>query len=64
MSRREDGFPKELAYRYARIEVQAGGQPYALNPFDYTGEAPLSAGRYTYVLSVEGPELRLELERD
>jgi hypothetical protein len=54
----------ETAYRYAGVEVQAGGETYTHVPFDYAGEEPLAAGRYTYVLDVEGNTLRLELEQD
>jgi hypothetical protein len=41
------------AYRYALVEVTAGGQTSRFHPIDYVGETPLEPGRYTYALTIE-----------
>ncbi|HJX26848.1 MAG TPA: hypothetical protein VJ885_02970 [Thermoanaerobaculia bacterium] len=41
------------AYRYALVEVTAGGQTFRFHPIDYVGETPLEPGRYTYALNIE-----------
>lgn len=41
----------ETAYRYAFIEVQIEGKTYTLQPIDYVGETPLTAGNYTYQIN-------------
>ena len=53
------------AYRYAMIIVRVAGEEMRIQPFDYVGETPLRAGRYTYALnlSVEG-QLLLQLRND
>lgn len=43
----------QQAYRYALVEVTAGGQTFRFHPIDYVGEAPLETGRYTYALNIE-----------
>jgi hypothetical protein len=40
------------AYRYAFIEVEAGGRRYVLQPIDYVGEQLLGSGSYTYRVTV------------
>ena len=54
------------AYRYAYIEVQIAGEELVIQPIDYVGERPLSAGKYTYALGVgsEGQFLTLQLRKD
>jgi hypothetical protein len=49
------------AYRYARIQATVNGERLTLQPQDYVGETPLSAGRYTYELSVDMPARALRL---
>lgn len=51
------------AYRYAGIRITASGREWALSPIDYVGEQPLSAGRYTYVIGLDGDRVTLTLER-
>ena len=51
------------AYRYAEIHVNAAGRELRLQPYDYVGEVPLSSGRYTYVLGIEGERLTIDLEK-
>jgi hypothetical protein len=41
------------AYRYAYIEVEAGGRRYVLQPIDYVGERLLGSGSYTYRVTVD-----------
>jgi hypothetical protein len=41
------------AYRYALVEVTAGGQTFRFHPIDFVGETPLEPGRYTYALTIE-----------
>jgi hypothetical protein len=41
------------AYRYALVEVTAGGQTFRFHPIDFVGETPLEPGRYTYALNIE-----------
>lgn len=43
----------QQAYRYALVEVTAGGQTFRFHPIDFVGETPLEPGRYTYALSIE-----------
>lgn len=38
------------AYRYAQVEARRDGHRFLVQPLDYVGERPLSAGRYTYTL--------------
>ena len=54
----------EGAYRYTSVSLVAGGQEYAVVPFDYVGEEPLEPGRYTYVLGIAEGDLRISLEED
>lgn len=51
------------AYRYAEIQVSAGGRELRLQPFDYVGERQLAPGRYSYVLGVQGERLTVDLEK-
>ena len=51
------------AYRYAGIEVNAGGRKLQLMPYDYVGERELAPGRYTYVLGIQGERLTIDLEK-
>lgn len=59
-----DYHPTTRAYRYAHVEVQAGDRHLVLRPTDYVGEEALPAGRFTYVLSIDGDSLRLRLRQD
>lgn len=43
-----------VAYRSATTQVVLDGDTLRLQVIDYVGEEPLSAGRYTYVLTVSG----------
>lgn len=43
----------EAAYRYALVEITAGGQTFRLQPIDFVGETPLAPGRYTYGLNID-----------
>jgi len=43
------------AYAYTTIQVVVEADTLRLQVIDYVGETPLSGGRYTYVLSVDGP---------
>lgn len=58
----------EIAYGYTTVQVVVEGDTLRMQVIDYFGESPLDGGRYTYVLSVDGPvggrSLRQELRRD
>lgn len=56
----------ERAYRYAYVELTAGGREHVLQPIDYVGEKTLPPGRYTYEIRLfEGsPYLSLTLRTD
>ena len=43
------------AYGYTTVQVVVEGDTLRQQVIDYVGETPLGAGRYTYVLSVDGP---------
>ena len=43
----------QQAYRYALVEVTAGGQTFRFHPIDFVGETLLEPGRYTYALNIE-----------
>lgn len=49
--------PQNGAYRYAGIEILAGGETYEAIPTDFVGETPLAAGTYTYVLELAASEI-------
>ena len=58
-----------VAYRSATTQVVLDGDTLRLQVIDYVGEEPLSAGRYTYVLTVSGagtaaPVLHQVLRKD
>ena len=54
----------EGATEIDNIEVSSGGERYMIQPLhDGYGDL-LEAGRYTYVLDIEGSRLTLRLERD
>jgi hypothetical protein len=42
-------------YSYAYVDGASGVDHYLIQPIDYVGENPLSAGYYTYALSVSAP---------
>lgn len=42
-------------YRYAYIEITAGGDQYILQPIDYVGETPLTEGNYSYEIELVNP---------
>lgn len=46
----------QQAYRYALVEVTAGGQTFRFHPIDYVGETLLEPGRYTYALNIESSD--------
>ncbi len=57
------------AYRIATTEVVIEDDTLRLQVIDFVGEEPLSAGRYTYVISVVGlgtasPSLTQEIRKD
>jgi hypothetical protein len=53
-------------YRYSWIRVVMSGNTLYQTPYDYTGETPLTAGRYTYKISFSAPtgQLVQELLKD
>lgn len=52
----------EQAYRYAYVSLTAEGKPMVIQPIDFVGETPLGAGRFTYVVTVEGDRLGIRVE--
>ena len=48
--------PVKKAYRYARLDVVAGGKTFDLQPIDYVGESLLQPGRYTYAVSIDASD--------
>ena len=55
----------EVAYRYAFIEIQSGGETFVLQPIDFVGEMELPIGLYTYELDVnEEGEVLLDFSID
>lgn len=50
------------AYRYAYVKLEANGQEYVLQPIDYVGETELSAGYYSYIISLNESLTGLTLE--
>jgi hypothetical protein len=51
----------ETAYRYAAVSVEVDGKTLTLTPVDYVGETKLTAGRYTYILTVDPERTHLGL---
>jgi hypothetical protein len=51
------------AYRYSSVHVRAGDRELSFQPIDYLGEQKLRAGRYSYVLGVQGEHLLIRLEK-
>ena len=51
------------AYRYAEVHARAGDRERSFRPVDYLGEPELPAGRYTYILSVDGEQLVIRLAK-
>lgn len=48
-------------YSYTRVTARTtGGTELSLMPADYVGETPLSAGRYTWVLSIQDDQLAID----
>lgn len=58
----------EYAYRYAFVELNVEEDTFTIQPIDYVGEERLSAGKYTYLLDLDGADrygsLTLILEKD
>lgn len=52
------------AYRYAHIEAKAGNRIFVLRPIDYVGEEELPAGRFTYVIKIQGESLSIALRKE
>ena len=50
------------AYRYAEVHAGAGDRDLSFRPVDYLGERPLPAGRYSYVLGLDGGQLVIRLK--
>jgi hypothetical protein len=57
-------FPK--LYRYSWVRLTMNNKTYYLKPYDYTGEALLESGKYTYKLTYtsNNNQLNLELIKD
>lgn len=51
------------AYRYAEVHARAGARELSFRPMDYLGEPELPAGRYTYVLNLDGEQLVIRLAK-
>ena len=54
------------AYSYAHVILKIDGREYRIQPADYVGETPLSAGPHTYVLTLDekGDHLGIKLQPD
>lgn len=52
------------AYSYGALHLLADGVARSLQPIDFVGEVPLSAGHYTYAITASGDNVILELTKD
>lgn len=54
----------ELAYRYGQVFLSTKLGPLVFQPIDFVGEPQLGVGNYTYVLTIEGGQIRIECVTD
>jgi len=54
----------QIAYAYSSVKLVAGTNRMAIMPLDYVGEKPLGRGRFTYVITIVGPDLDIRAEKD
>ena len=54
------------AYPYGYLDVLVGGERRVLQPIDYVGESEIGAGRFTYVITIDGATRnpRVDLVKD
>jgi len=43
----------DFAYRYSFVKLTINGEPYIIQPIDYTGESKLESGKYTYEIQLD-----------
>ncbi|MCF0055672.1 hypothetical protein [Dyadobacter sp. CY356] len=43
----------DFAYRYSFVKLNINGEPYIIQPIDYTGEQKLESGKYTYEIRLD-----------
>ncbi|GLU52343.1 hypothetical protein [Dyadobacter frigoris] len=43
----------DFAYRYSFVKLNINGEPYIIQPIDYTGEHKLESGKYTYEIHLD-----------
>lgn len=43
----------DFAYRYSFVKLNINGEPYIIQPIDYTGENKLESGKYTYEIHLD-----------
>lgn len=43
----------DFAYRYSFVKLNINGEPYIIQPIDYTGEHKLESGKYTYEIRLD-----------
>ncbi|MBE9463012.1 hypothetical protein ACFP1I_14575 [Dyadobacter subterraneus] len=56
----------DFAYRYSFVKLNINGEPYIIQPIDYTGEHKLESGKYTYEIHLdpESNQIFMSLARD
>lgn len=43
----------DFAYRYSFVKLNINGEPYIIQPIDYSGEHKLESGKYTYEIHLD-----------
>jgi hypothetical protein len=54
----------DQVYKYANLKLYHATDSIIIQPIDFTGETPLVAGRYTYILTTSSNNLVITLKKD